>query len=131
MGAVFGAVSFKDAITGASVMTSTLLQVSVVHTFILCVVMRILMGFCVGWVFRAFNKLTRGNIVSYFAGALSAPAAQHNLLHGLYLPGILQYRVCAGTGFNPWREQPAGVRGGIVGVQGLIGSGGSVAQSAV
>ena len=34
-------------------MTSTLLQVSVVHTFILCVVMRILMGFCVGWVFRA------------------------------------------------------------------------------
>ena len=37
LGAVFGAVSFYDALTGGSAMTSALLQVSFVHTFILCV----------------------------------------------------------------------------------------------
>ena len=37
LGAVFGAVSFYDAITGASAMTGALFQVSPVNTFILCV----------------------------------------------------------------------------------------------
>lgn len=83
-GAVFGAVSFKDAITGASVMTGTLMQVSPVHTFILCVVMRILMGVCVGWIFKALRRITRGNIVSYFISAISAP-----LLNTLFFMGYI------------------------------------------
>ena len=37
LGGVFGAVSFYDAITGASAMTGALFQVSPVNTFILCV----------------------------------------------------------------------------------------------
>ena len=36
LGGVFGAVSFYDAITGASAMTGALFQVSPVNTFILC-----------------------------------------------------------------------------------------------
>ena len=48
LGGVFGAVSFYDAVTGASAMTGALFQVSPVNTFILCVGMRVLMGVCVG-----------------------------------------------------------------------------------
>ena len=44
LGGVFGAVSFYDAITGASAMTGALFQVSPLNTFILCVGMRVLMG---------------------------------------------------------------------------------------
>ena len=47
LGGVFGAVSFYDAVTGASAMTGALFQVSPVNTFILCVGMRVLMGVCV------------------------------------------------------------------------------------
>ena len=36
LGGVFGAVSFYDAITGASAMTGALFQVSPLNTFILC-----------------------------------------------------------------------------------------------
>ena len=43
LGGVFGAVSFYDAITGASAMTGALFQVSPLNTFILCVGMRVLM----------------------------------------------------------------------------------------
>ena len=52
LGGIFGFVSFMDAIKGASIMTSTLLGVSAVHTFILCFGMRLLMGLCVGIVYR-------------------------------------------------------------------------------
>ena len=52
LGGVFGAVSFYDAVTGASAMTGALFQVSPVNTFILCVGMRVLMGLCVGFIFN-------------------------------------------------------------------------------
>ena len=44
LGGVFGLVSMKDAITGASVMTGAFFQISPINTFVLCVVMRVLMG---------------------------------------------------------------------------------------
>ncbi len=59
LGGVFGFVSFMDAIKGASIMTSTLLGVSAIHTFILCVGMRLLMGFCVGMVSVGMKKACR------------------------------------------------------------------------
>ena len=65
LGGVFGAVSFYDAITGASAMTGALFQVSPVNTFILCVGMRVLMGVCVGLIF---------NGLSYIVSAMCAPA---------------------------------------------------------
>ena len=52
LGGVFGLVSMKDAITGASVMTGAFFQISPINTFVLCVVMRVLMGWCVGLLFR-------------------------------------------------------------------------------
>jgi len=48
LGAVFGILSLTDAITGRSPMTGTFFALSPVHTVILCVGMRMLMGLCCG-----------------------------------------------------------------------------------
>ena len=59
LGGVFGAVSFYDAITGASAMTGALFQVSPVNTFILCVGMRVLMGLCCGLIFSGLKRFDK------------------------------------------------------------------------
>ena len=74
LGAVFGAVSFYDAITGASAMTGALFQVSPVNTFILCVGMRVLMGLCVGLIFNAIKRFDKPGTWSYIVSAMCAPA---------------------------------------------------------
>ena len=74
LGGVFGAVSFYDAITGASAMTGALFQVSPVNTFILCVGMRVLMGVCVGLIFNGLSKLDKSRTWSYIVSAMCAPA---------------------------------------------------------
>ena len=74
MGGVFGAVSFYDAVTGASAMTGALFQVSPVNTFILCVGMRVLMGVCVGLIFNGLSKLDKSRTWSYIVSAMCAPA---------------------------------------------------------
>jgi uncharacterized membrane protein len=73
LGGVFGAVSFYDAVTSASAMTGALFQVSPLHTFVLCVGMRVLMGVCVGGIFRALNRLDRRGGWSYILSAMCAP----------------------------------------------------------
>ena len=74
LGGVFGAVSFYDAVTGASAMTGALFQVSPVNTFILCVGMRVLMGVCVGLIFNGLSKLDKSRTWSYIVSARCAPA---------------------------------------------------------
>lgn len=73
LGGVFGAVSFYDAVTGGSAMTSALFQVSPVHTFILCVGCRVLMGLCVGLIFAALKKFDKPGTWSYIVSAMCAP----------------------------------------------------------
>ena len=74
LGGVFGAVSFYDAITGASAMTGALFQVSPLNTFILCVGMRVLMGLCCGLIFKGLQKLDKSRTWSYIVSAMTAPA---------------------------------------------------------
>ena len=69
-----GAVSFYDAVTGASAMTGALFQVSPVNTFILCVGMRVLMGVCVGLIFNAVKNFDKPGTWSYLVSAMCAPA---------------------------------------------------------
>ena len=83
LGAVFGLVSFYDALTGASVMTGTFLSISPVNTFILCVVTRTLMGLIVGLIYKALKAVTKSN-VRYIIGALFAP-----LLNTLFFMGYI------------------------------------------
>ena len=73
LGGVFGAVSFYDAITGASAMTGALFQVSPVNTFILCVGMRVLMGLCCGLIFSGLKRFDKPGTWSYILSAMSAP----------------------------------------------------------
>ena len=70
LGGVFGAVSFYDAVTGASAMTGALFQVSPVNTFILCVGM----GVCVGLIFNAVKNFDKPGTWSYIVSAMCAPA---------------------------------------------------------
>lgn len=84
LGGVFGAVSFLDAIKGASIMTANLLAVSPLHTFMLCFVMRVLMGLCVGLVYRGMEKVCRKSVVNCFVTSLSAP-----LLNTLFFMGYI------------------------------------------
>ena len=74
LGGVFGAVSFYDAVTGASALTGALFQGSPVNTFILCVGMRVLMGVCVGLLFNGLSKLDKSRTWSYIVSAMCAPA---------------------------------------------------------
>ena len=74
LGGVFGAVSFYDAVTGASAMTGALFQVSPVNTFILCVGMRVLMGVCVGLIFNAVKNFDKPGTWSYLVSSMCAPA---------------------------------------------------------
>ncbi len=119
LGGVFGALSLFDAITGRSVMTATFFSISPVHTVILCVGMRLLMGFCCGYVYKLCRKLDKKGIWSYFAGAISAP-----LLNTLFFMGyivLVFYRstyiqtLCSKLGAaNPWMFVVL-----LVGIQGL------------
>ena len=87
LGGVMGCISFYTAIkTGFS----TLLLagytggIVVVLSFINTIIPRILMGICVGWVYRAASRLDRGNTISYYIGGIAAP-----LLNTLFYMTVL------------------------------------------
>ena len=84
LGGVFGFVSFLDAIKGASIMTSNLLAVSPVHTFILCFGTRVLLGACVGFVYQGMKRICKKNTVNDFVTSLCAP-----LLNTLFFMGYI------------------------------------------
>ena len=84
LGGVFGLTSFWDALSGKSVMTGTFLQLSPVNTFILCVVMRMLMGLCTALIYRAVKKIDPTKVVRYFIGAICAP-----LLNTFFFMGFI------------------------------------------
>ena len=73
LGMIYGFTSFYDAVSGASVMTGIFFQLSPIHTFILCVGMRILVGVLAGWLFRLFQKKDPTRTVCYFLGGLCTP----------------------------------------------------------
>ena len=83
LGGVFGCVSFKDALAGGG-MTGMFFQISPINTFVLCVVMRVLMGWCVGLLFRVLRRVDHKKSWSYFVGALSAP-----LLNTIFFMGYI------------------------------------------
>lgn len=120
LGGVFGIVSFLDAIKSASVMTSALLAVSPLHTFILCFGMRVLMGTCVGWVYRAAERLRAKPAVGCFAASLAAPVLNTLFFMGylvlaFYNTDYVQSLVAAKGAVNPLMFVVL-----LVGVQGVV-----------
>ena len=85
LGGVFGAVSFYDAVTGASAMTGALFQVSPAGTFVVCFVARVLMGLCTALIFNALRKaMPKNEKLACFLGGLSAP-----VLNTVFFMGFL------------------------------------------
>ena len=88
LGGVFGFVSFMDAIKGASIMTSTLLGVSALPTFILCFVTRLLTApllntlFFMGYIVLAFYH------TDYVQSLVLAKGASNPLMFVILLTGI-------------------------------------------
>ena len=115
-----GVVSMKDAITGVSAMTSVFFQISPINTFVLCVVMRVLMGWCVGLLFRVLRRVDHKKSWSYFVGAMSAPLLNTIFFMGyivlvFYKTDYIQERVASLGAANPLMFVVL-----LVGVQGLI-----------
>ena len=101
-------------------MTGALFQISPINTFVLCVVMRVLMGWCVGLLFRVLRRVDRKKSWSYFVGALSAPLLNTIFFMGyivlvFYKTDYIQERVASLGMANPLSFVVA-----LVGVQGLI-----------
>lgn len=87
LGGVMGCISFYTAVTTGF---STLFLAGytggtvVLLSFFNTIIPRILMGICVGWVYRAAHKLDKGNTISYYIGGLAAP-----LLNTLFYMTVL------------------------------------------
>jgi len=82
LGMVYGFTSLYDAMTGASAMTGFFFQISPLHTVILCVGMRTLVGVFTGWLFRLYQKADRRKLWCYFLGGLTAPVLNTLLFMG-------------------------------------------------
>ena len=120
LGAVFGVLSLTDAISGRSAMTGAFFALSPVHTVILCVGMRMLMGLCCGYVYKLCKKADGKGIWSYFVGAVSAPLLNTLFFMGyivivFYSSDFVQALVVKKGATNPFMFVVL-----LVGVQGLV-----------
>lgn len=84
LGCVFGLCSLWTAVTGGSVMTNTFFMISPLHTILLCVGTRTLMGFLVGLIYKSLKKADPKRRFSCFVGGISAP-----LLNTLFFMGYI------------------------------------------
>lgn len=120
LGAVFGICSLWDAINGAGGMTNILFGISAVHTVILCVGTRALMGLLTGLVFKAAKKIDRTNLVSYFIGAFSAPFLNTLFFMGYIVLAFYQTTYVQELAAKNGAVNPLMFIVALVGVQGLV-----------
>lgn len=131
LGMVYGFTSFYDAITGASVMTGIFFNISPVHTFILCVVTRTLVGVLAGFIFKGLKKIDKTHTISYFLTGLMTPLMNTALFMGyiivvFYQIDFIQEKVVALGAANPFMYVilSVGVQGLVEAVTGLVIAGG-------
>ena len=120
LGLVFGLTSFGNALSGGSAMGVALLSVSPAGYFVQSVVGRVLMGLCVGLIFRALSRLTKRSLASYVTAAVCAPLLNTVFYMGLmclifYNCAYVQNLVATTGAANPILFVLA-----VVGAQGLI-----------
>lgn len=120
LGFVYGLTSLSDAITGASAMTGFFFQISPIHTIILCVGMRTLVGLFTGLIFNALKKFDSKKIWCYYVGGLIAPMLNTILFMGyivlfFYNSEFVQNLVAKLGAANPFMFVIL-----LVGLQGMI-----------
>ena len=101
-------------------MKAAFFNVSPVHTVILTVGMRMLMGLCCALLYRLVRRADRRGLVSYFVGAISAPLLNTLFFMGyivlvFYNTATVQDIVAAKGAANPLMFVVL-----LVGVQGLL-----------
>lgn len=131
LGMVYGFTSFYDAVTGASVMTGIFFQLNPVHTFILCVVTRTLVGVITGWIFRGLKKIDKTHTISYFVTGLCAPLCNTALFMGyivlvFYRIDFIQGKAAELGALNPFMYVilSVGMQGLVEAITGLLIGGG-------
>ena len=72
-GMAFGVNCFIRAVMGLGGMTTVLFGINPVGMFVTAVIMRCLVGYLVGIIFRALKEKTHLSKISYYIGALCAP----------------------------------------------------------
>lgn len=120
LGAVFGLCSLWDAVTGAGGMTNIFFGISPVHTIILCVVTRALMGLLTGLVFKALRKIDKTNTLAYFVGAFSAPFLNTVLFMGYIVLAFYGTEYVQNLVVSKGATNPLMFVALLVGLQGLI-----------
>lgn len=81
LGMIYGFTSYYDAATGAPT-TGLFFQLNPLSTFVLCVVIRTLVGVLTGWLFRALRKVDSTKTICYFVCSLAAPVLNTILFMG-------------------------------------------------
>lgn len=120
LGAVFGLCSLWDAVTGAGGMTNIFFGISPVHTVILCVATRALMGLLTGLIFKAIRKVDRTNTLAYFIGAFSAPFLNTLFFMGYIVLAFYGTEYVQGLAASKGAANPLMFVVLLVGLQGLI-----------
>lgn len=120
LGFVYGITSLYDAITGASAMTGFFFQLSPVHTVILCVVTRTLVGLLTGLIFKALREIEKKKIVCYYVGGLMAPMLNTILFMGYIVLVFYKSEFVQNLVSNLGAVNPLMFVILLVGVQGLI-----------
>ena len=101
-------------------MTGFFFQTSPVHTFILCVVTRTLVGFLTGVLFLVLKKIDRKRIWCYFAGGLLAPMMNTIFFMGYIVLFFYQTEFVQNLASTKGAVNPLMFVILVVGVQGLI-----------
>lgn len=121
LGAVFGATSFAQALSGSG-LTAILLPVSPLGTTFLCFVPRILEGFLCGLIFQMLKKSPWKKTSFYIAG-FSCPILNTVLFMGTLLVLFSKTDYIQGLMNTFGVSNPLAFAVALVGVQGLIEAG--------
>jgi uncharacterized membrane protein len=120
LGAVFGLCSLWDAISGSGGMTNIFFSISPVHTVILCVVTRALMGLLTSLIFGGVQKIDKTRTIAYFVGAFSAPFLNTLLFMGYIVLFFYQTEFVQNMVTKLGASGPIMLIVLMVGVQGLV-----------
>lgn len=120
LGAVFGLCSLWDAVTGAGGMTNIFFGISPVHTIILCVGTRALMGWLTGLIFRLVRRIDRTNTAAWFVGAFCAPFLNTLLFMGYIVLAFYGTDYVQNLAADKGAANPLMFVVLLVGLQGLI-----------
>lgn len=119
LGAVFGATSFAQALSGGGSMTSILFQSNPLGVAFLCFIPRILEGFLCGLLFTALHKISLKKSAYYIAG-ISCPVLNTILFMGTLIALFYQTEYIQNLVSTLGAVNPLVFVAALVGVQGLI-----------